>query len=47
MGKQEFGIDPEQLTSYASQIKDVVKEGVEVGIVIGGGNIYRGLQGAF
>lgn len=46
MGKQEFGIDPEQLTSYASQIKDVVKEGVEVGIVIGGGNIYRGLQGA-
>lgn len=46
MGDQQYGIDPNQLTSYASQIKDVVNEGVEVGIVIGGGNIYRGLQGA-
>lgn len=46
MGDQQFGIDPQQLSSYASQIKDVVSEGVEVGIVIGGGNIYRGLQGA-
>ncbi|MDA3906235.1 MAG: UMP kinase [Bacteroidales bacterium] len=46
MGNQQFGIDPEQLSSYASQIKDVVNNGVEVGIVIGGGNIYRGLQGA-
>lgn len=45
MGNQQFGIDPEQLACYASQIKDVVNEGVEVGIVIGGGNIYRGLQG--
>jgi uridylate kinase len=46
MGEQQFGIDPEQLTSYAQQIKDIVYLGVEVGIVIGGGNIYRGLQGA-
>ncbi|MFH0999907.1 MAG: UMP kinase [Bacteroidota bacterium] len=46
MGDQQYGIDADQLTSYASQIKDVVNEGVEVGIVIGGGNIYRGLQGA-
>lgn len=46
MGDQQFGIDPEQLSSYASQIQDVVKAGVEVAIVIGGGNIYRGLQGA-
>jgi len=46
MGEQQFGIDPGQLESYARQIKEVVAEGVEVGVVIGGGNIYRGLQGA-
>lgn len=46
MGEQQFGIDPAQLESYASQIKEVVDHGVEVGVVIGGGNIYRGLQGA-
>lgn len=46
MGKQGYGIDPVRLNSYAMQIKDAVENGVEVGIVIGGGNIFRGLSGA-
>ena len=46
MGHQGYGIDPERLNEYASQIAEIVKQGVEVGIVIGGGNIFRGLQGA-
>ena len=46
MGKQEYGIDPEMLRHYASQIKDLVEDGIEVAIVIGGGNIYRGIQAA-
>ena len=43
MGSQIFGIDPETVTSIATQIKDVHGLGVEIGIVIGGGNIFRGL----
>ena len=46
MGKQGFGIDPERLSDYASQIKEVHEMGVQIGIVIGGGNIFRGLSGA-
>ena len=46
MGRQGYGIDTERLNSYASQIKSLVESGVEVGIVIGGGNIFRGLSGA-
>lgn len=46
MGKQGYGIDPERLGQYAQQIAEIVNNGVEVGIVIGGGNIFRGLQGA-
>ncbi|MDE6642829.1 MAG: UMP kinase [Muribaculaceae bacterium] len=46
IGKQGYGIDTERLDQYARQIKDIVKMGVEVAIVIGGGNIFRGLQGA-
>ena len=46
MGAQGYGIDPERLSEYARQIAEIVNEGVEVGIVIGGGNIFRGLQGA-
>ncbi len=45
MGNQEFGISSEVITSYASQIKEIVELGVEVAIVIGGGNIFRGLSG--
>lgn len=44
MGKQQFGIDPGMLTSYARQIKELVDAEIEVAIVIGGGNIFRGLQ---
>ena len=46
MGEQQFGISPEMLTHYASQIKELVDLGVEVAVVIGGGNIFRGLQAA-
>ena len=46
MGGQQYGIDPDRLAKYAEEIKEVVDAGKEVGIVIGGGNIYRGLQGA-
>ena len=44
MGDQTFGIHPEQLKHYASEIKAIADLGVEVAIVIGGGNIFRGLQ---
>ena len=44
MGNQQFGIEPGMLNHYASQIKGLVNSGVEVAIVIGGGNIFRGLQ---
>ena len=44
MGDQHYGIDSKILTHYAEEIKKVVDRGVEVAIVIGGGNIYRGIQ---
>lgn len=44
MGDQQFGISPDMLTHYAQQIKGLVDRKVEVAIVIGGGNIFRGLQ---
>jgi len=46
MGEQGFGIDPQRLSDYANQIKEIQELGVEIGIVIGGGNIFRGLSGA-
>ena len=46
MGDQQYGIDPKMLTKYANEIKTIVEQGVQVAIVIGGGNIFRGLQGA-
>jgi len=46
MGEQRYGIDDKRLGEYAEQIAEIVKEGVQVGIVIGGGNIFRGLSGA-
>ena len=45
-GEQKYGISMEQLRSYAVQIKQATELGVQIGIVIGGGNIFRGLQGA-
>ncbi|WP_314346883.1 UMP kinase [Fusobacterium massiliense] len=46
MGEQEFGISSEVIASYAKQIKEIADLGVEVSIVIGGGNIFRGISGA-
>jgi len=46
MGDQQYGIDPVRLKEYADEIKTVVALGVEVAIVIGGGNIFRGVAGA-
>ena len=45
MGEKKYGIDETRLEEYASQIKEIVRMGVQVGIVIGGGNIFRGLSG--
>ncbi len=44
MGEKQFGIDHERLSQYATEIKEVVNSGVQVAIVIGGGNIFRGIQ---
>lgn len=46
MGEQGYGIDPQRVADYADQIKEIVNRGVQVAIVIGGGNIFRGLAGA-
>ena len=46
MGDRQYGIDPKRLAEYAQDIKEVVDKGVEVAIVIGGGNIFRGVAGA-
>lgn len=45
MGERQYGIDETRLSEYAKQIKEVAQQGVEMGIVIGGGNIFRGLSG--
>ena len=46
MGSKQYGIDEVRLAEYAQQIKEVAELGVQIGIVIGGGNIFRGLTGA-
>lgn len=46
MGSQGYGIDSQRLQDYAQQIKEIHEMGVQIGIVIGGGNIFRGLSGA-
>ena len=46
MGSRQYGIDPQRLAEYAHEIKTVTDKGVEVAIVIGGGNIFRGVSGA-
>lgn len=46
MGDKQFGIDPAVLKSFASEIAEVYHMGVQIGIVIGGGNIFRGIQSA-
>lgn len=44
MGNKQFGIDHERLSQYAKEIKEIYNAGIEIGIVIGGGNIFRGIQ---
>jgi uridylate kinase len=44
MGEQQYGIDTNQLVQYAQEIQEVVQAGVQVAVVIGGGNIFRGVQ---
>ena len=46
MGNLQYGIDPERLKEYAQDIKAIIATGVQVAIVIGGGNIFRGVAGA-
>ncbi|UNY99292.1 UMP kinase [Zhouia spongiae] len=46
MGDRQYGIDPKRLANYAAEIKHVTDKGIEVAIVIGGGNIFRGVAGA-
>ena len=46
MGEKQYGIDEKRLAEYAAQIKEIHATGVQIGIVIGGGNIFRGLSGA-
>lgn len=46
MGERQYGIDPDRLAEYAQEIKTVIDKGVEIAIVIGGGNIFRGVAGA-
>ena len=46
MGEKQYGIDEKRLAEYAAQIKEIHTTGVQIGIVIGGGNIFRGLSGA-
>ncbi len=45
MGDKQYGIDEKRLQEYAEQIKEVAQAGIQIGIVIGGGNIFRGLSG--
>lgn len=46
MGDRQHGIDPKRLAEYAEEIKTIVNQGIEVAVVIGGGNIFRGVAGA-
>jgi uridylate kinase len=46
MGDRQYGIDPKRLAEYADEIKEIHDKGVEIAIVIGGGNIFRGISGA-
>ena len=46
MGDRQYGIDPQRLAEYANEIKQIHDAGIEIAIVIGGGNIFRGVAGA-
>lgn len=46
LGERQYGIDPKRISQYAKEIKSVVKQGLEIAVVIGGGNIFRGVSAA-
>ncbi|HEX9981370.1 MAG TPA: UMP kinase [Flavobacterium sp.] len=46
MGDRQYGIDPARLAQYASEIKKIHEKGIQIAVVIGGGNIFRGVSGA-
>ena len=46
MGGRQYGIDPLRLSEYANDIKGAIAQGIQIAIVIGGGNIFRGVAGA-
>ena len=46
MGSRQYGIDPQRLSEYANEIKETIAQGIQVAVVIGGGNIFRGVAGA-
>ena len=46
MGEKSYGVDPKRILAYSEEIKEIVDSGVEIAIVIGGGNIFRGVSGA-
>lgn len=46
MGERKYGIDPKQIESYSKQVKEIADQGCQIAIVIGGGNIFRGVAGA-
>ena len=46
MGEKSYGVDPKRILAYSKEIKEIVDSGIELAIVIGGGNIFRGVSGA-
>ena len=46
LGEKSYGVDPKRILAYSKEIKEIVDSGIELGIVIGGGNIFRGVSGA-
>lgn len=46
LGEKSYGVDPKRILTYSKEIKEIVDSGVEIAIVIGGGNIFRGVSGA-
>ena len=46
LGEKSYGVDPKRILAYSQEIKEIIDSGVEIAIVIGGGNIFRGVSGA-
>ena len=46
LGEKSYGVDPKRILAYSKEIKEIVDSGIELAIVIGGGNIFRGVSGA-